>query len=1139
MEAAPPARRGFVRRWVRRLAVLGVLTVVLAAAIVWFAPALAAGPLRGRVLALAAGQIDGTLAVEEMQLGWLRPVELSGVTLTDPDGRKAVEVGAIRSSKTLLGLAAAGGDFGTFTVERPVVHAVIDGQSSNLEQMFAKHLSGESAPAAGDRAAVKVEVTDGKLVLSDARQPGEGVFEGLAATATVPRSRAEPVTVTAKLTAPGAAKTGTADADLSFGEALDAKVRMADLPLESLAAAVRRFAAGTTLAGRAGADLHVTRTAGEKPTLAVTGAAGVDALAAAGPWANGGDVRFERVSLAAGKVTLAGGVLALQETTLSCDAGRVTATAEVSTADPVGELFTTPGLTVDVDLDAAKLAAAMPRVMRLKPGTSLTDGKLTAKVTSAKGPAGVRWAGTASAANVRGLRDGKPLAWERPLQVTFDGHLRASNGLPEFDKLEAVADFVGLAARGSAERFVARAVLDLDRLAARLADFADLGGTALGGTADVTVRTDPAPDGSFKASLTADVNNFKFADAAGRAVTEPKLTVNAAATGRHTPGGPVRLDTLTANVAAAGDRAEVQLVEPVADLRSARTGTVRAAVEGDLARWRGRTAPFYALPADWVIGGTGPVRAVAALTASGVTVTDMAADLSHARFVGSGVDLNEPTLAVKSNATWDRGSGAVTLEAVSLSCPTLTLDTPRVELAFPATGTTVRTTAKVAADLAGVARTLKMATPLAGKLTGTVATAPESAATGFDADLRVESFAYGPPQSPTWREPWVTAKAKGTYGGAAVTVPAFTLARDGLTLAGLATVGLAGAKPLDASGTLGYDLAKLEPQLKELLGQTLTARGQGSRPFRAAGSLADIGTLTAQAGLSWDTLRAYGFDIGASELTLTADAGKAATTPIVAAFGGGTVRVEPAVNLASPGYDLTLAPGKLIQTAKLTPAVCASALGYALPAFANAAQADGTVSFDLAENRVPLTAPQSGTAKGVLTVHAANVSAGPLVTEIATALGAKQTSMTLTREQQVPIKLENGRVHHENFAIQIGETQVTSSGSVGLDQTVSVVLDMPVPPKLLSGLLANNPRAREALSKQRIKVPVGGTLKKPVLDNRGMNDSVQALARGAARDALGTAATEVQDKVRDKLREELEKKAGKLPFPFPVGPKKP
>ena len=149
------------------------------------------------------------------------------------------------------------------------------------------------------------------------------------------------------------------------------------------------------------------------------------------------------------------------------------------------------------------------------------------------------------------------------------------------------------------------------------------------------------------------------------------------------------------------------------------------------------------------------------------------------------------------------------------------------------------------------------------------------------------------------------------------------------------------------------------------------------------------------------------------------------------------MKAEPAIDLAA-GPVLTVKPGRLVDHAKLTPAALSQALGFALPAFANATKADGLVSFDAADTRVPLSNPDAAAVRGTLTVHSAAVTPGPIISEVATLLGVQQTTLTLPAEQAVPVQLENGRVYHDNFAVLLGQTTVTSSGSVGLGRSLAL-----------------------------------------------------------------------------------------------------
>ena len=208
------------------------------------------------------------------------------------------------------------------------------------------------------------------------------------------------------------------------------------------------------------------------------------------------------------------------------------------------------------------------------------------------------------------------------------------------------------------------------------------------------------------------------------------------------------------------------------------------------------------------------------------------------------------------------------------------------------------------------------------------------------------------------------------------------------------------------------------------------------------------------------------------------------------------MHVQPTVHLeVEPGYA-TLAKGKIVERARLTPAVCAEGLGYALPAMARSGKAEGEISITLGENRIPFGDSTKALVKGQITIHKATVAPGPVIGEIAKLLGAGSLAMTVANDTVVPIRVENGTVHHQNFTVQIGGHTVSTSGSVGFDGKLNLIADVPVP----AALLKSSPLAAKALANRRVKVPITGTLSQPTLDPRQFQASIASLAQEAMKD---------------------------------------
>jgi hypothetical protein len=324
------------------------------------------------------------------------------------------------------------------------------------------------------------------------------------------------------------------------------------------------------------------------------------------------------------------------------------------------------------------------------------------------------------------------------------------------------------------------------------------------------------------------------------------------------------------------------------------------------------------------------------------------------------------------------------------------------------------------------------------------------------------------------------------------------------------------ATDTNIAGTLNYDMAKLTPMFREMIGPDFTADGKGSKPISFVGQLTPpvkpgskqppsmFTNARGEFGIGWNSLHTHGFAMGPGALEAKLANGVAQFTPITGTFGGGKIAIHPTMRLSPGPGELTLAQGTIVDKAKLTPAACAGALGYALPAIAGSTKAEGDISVTLGENHIPLADQKLTTVKGAIVIHKATVTAGPVITEIAQLLGANNATMTLANEQTVPVRIERGRVYHENLGIKLGGYIVKTTGSVGFDNTLDLVADVPIPGGLPG--FKNTPTLAKALAGKRVLVPIKGTMKKPSIDQRqfqlSMAKVVQDVAKETGKDAL-------------------------------------
>jgi hypothetical protein len=184
------------------------------------------------------------------------------------------------------------------------------------------------------------------------------------------------------------------------------------------------------------------------------------------------------------------------------------------------------------------------------------------------------------------------------------------------------------------------------------------------------------------------------------------------------------------------------------------------------------------------------------------------------------------------------------------------------------------------------------------------------------------------------------------------------------------------------------------------------------------------------------------------------------------------------------GTQLVIRPGSVLQHSPVSPAVCDGVLKYALPVLSEVTWVDGDLSLELDECLIDLDQPERSEVEGRIRIH--DIGAGlksPLARElgmtVAKLLGRDGADrIKLADNSTVEFQLRDGRVTHEGLKFGLPEIspelQIASSGSVGLDETLDLIIEIPLPLSMLSeGPIAS------ALGSQTLKFPVRGTLDEP------------------------------------------------------------
>lgn len=193
--------------------------------------------------------------------------------------------------------------------------------------------------------------------------------------------------------------------------------------------------------------------------------------------------------------------------------------------------------------------------------------------------------------------------------------------------------------------------------------------------------------------------------------------------------------------------------------------------------------------------------------------------------------------------------------------------------------------------------------------------------------------------------------------------------------------------------------------------------------------------------------------------------------------------VRPSTATESGLTELAVGPGTVFDHTPIVPQMCNDLLQYIAPVLAEATDVSGEFSIELDDWRLPLSDLPQGEGSGRLVIHSIDAGPGPLVRRLA-ALLSLPPSVRLADHSTVRFTMADGRVHHRELEFGVRNLTVRTSGSVGLDQSLDLVAEVPLP----AGRLGNT-RLPDFLTGQAIKLPIRGTLSQPEIDPLALGTS--------------------------------------------------
>ncbi|MEM6798212.1 MAG: hypothetical protein AAF589_01735 [Planctomycetota bacterium] len=1162
-------RRDRVARWFLLVVALMVVVGLLAPAII------GRTPLRDAALAGLLPPEAGRLTATDASLGWFSPTRLLGVRLTAPDGRVVMHADAVTLDRSVWQLAANSQDLGTIRVDRPALYVAVGPSGSSLEELLAAMQSGgggnqnggggASAPTAIHLviAGGSVAVTDTVTGVTQVHDPidAEAVINGGLVSAQltgsahaieIPPGGAAPVL---PLAGPMNRRGGAITASLAPNSAgaTEAKFKVIGFNPSSLTPWLRRFDASLELAGQIdgeGSAAWWPQPQGPPLQIATSGHVIGRALSVASNQIGGDPVPLGDVDIPWQLSTAQDGRLQINQ--LGVTSGFATGTVsgaltpQETQAVLAGDWSAPSSLQATADVDLARLARLAPEGLHLRQGVALASGRVRVQGAVQPEGAGRRVRATIETADLVAQANGRPVRWEKPIQVQLDASQQPT-GLT-LTRLACQSSFLNGSFAGDLSDLRGTVDLDLDKFVSEAKQLFDLGPWRLSGKAGGGFRLARAAAEGFDASGKVDVTGCVVTYSEMPIVQERQLVVDFKAGGKTDPatGRPIALSTAELGVVAGGDRLDARLTEPTAV--AATDYPVDLRLVGDVRAWLRRANFLLASPSSGgplsgvtaagsvdarLQGRVGAERA--ALTNNNIVFTSLTATTPS-------LSITEPKVQFTGDLAWDAASGGVVSQAGQLVSSTV---------AMQARGLSWRNNAAtgelaVRADLArlsAAAPGLLGTTRLNGQVTGGVRLVGQPGGPAAEVDLTAQPFtvAEAAPggQRTLWQEP--VLRVRGALAHAAtddrLTLTNLTLQSNDLSATASGRIDQLSTNPSPAvTATIDYDLAELTPLLAPTLGPGVQLVGRHQATIELATALATDAAgatpphwsrqWTGRLSAPWTSASLYGLPVGSGTLKATLGGGVLQCEPIAVAIGQGRLTAQPAVRFDPAPAEWGLPAGQLIEGVRISPEVSDRMLKFIAPLLADATRSEGTFSLRTEGARAPIADASAMQTTGQLTVRELRVTPGPGVSNWVSigrqvealaknrdpaALASRPTPTLLSiAERTINFQVTGQRVYHEGLTFDVDGVPVTSSGSVGFDETLQLTLSVPIQDRWIE-----KDRRLVGLQGQVLQVPIRGTLSQPRVNDRALRrlsrELIQKGVEGAIQSDLGRALEKLFD----------------------------
>ncbi len=308
-----------------------------------------------------------------------------------------------------------------------------------------------------------------------------------------------------------------------------------------------------------------------------------------------------------------------------------------------------------------------------------------------------------------------------------------------------------------------------------------------------------------------------------------------------------------------------------------------------------------------------------------------------------------------------------------------------------------------------------------------------------------------------------------------------------------------GGPRLVLEGEQKVDFSRVGSLMAALTGKDVEMRGSRREHFSLDMPLTKeiLNTAALTTGFQIDGLVWSGVE--AERISLPLKLGKGVlNSGIHGALNGGRLDVDGTYGINAEPPHITLPSGaRILSGVELDRTLTKGVLEKIHPLFGLLAGPRGTIDARMDEFYWPVVAGGAEQAKftTVIDVSKIELESRGVLKDVLTLMKIDDQPLTL-KESEITCTGKQGRISCTPLHILVADSVMTISGSVGMDQSLEYLLEVPVTEKLVGR------EGFRVLGGSTIKVPLHGTLKDPELNKKMISEAISDLARQAAGKAV-------------------------------------